>query len=83
MPSFDDGFLFSAFRLTQSQFPSERANAPVTVVRVVVVQRAIGIDVAHVVGVRHDKAYPERFSNSRFIPLFPCGNHGFNLHGQF
>lgn len=64
MPSFDDGFLFSALRLTHSQFPSKRANAPVPVVSVVVVQRAIGVDVADVVGVRRirrNKAYPERF----------------------
>ena len=37
---------------TRSHFPSKRANAPVPVVRVVVVQRTIGIDVADVVGVR-------------------------------
>ena len=57
------------FRLTptRSHFPPKRANAPVPVVSVVVVQRAVGIDVADVVGVRRirrNKMYPKRFTLS-------------------
>lgn len=57
------------FRLmpTRSHFPPKRANAPVPIPRVVVVQRAVGIDVADVVGVRRirrNKMYPKRFTLS-------------------
>lgn len=68
------------FRLapTRSRVPSKRANAPVPVVSVVVVQRAVRVDVADVVRVRRirrNKMYPKRFSSPRFVPLFPRGSH--------
>ena len=58
---------FSAVGLLIRGIPPKRANAPVPVVSVVVVQRAIGIDVADVVGVRRirrNKMYPKRFTLS-------------------
>ena len=67
-------------------FHQSRAHAVVAVVRVVVVQRAVRIDVADVVGVRRIrriKMYPERFSSSRFVPLLPRGRHVLHFKRKF
>ena len=67
-------------------FIAKRAQALVAVVRVVVVQRAVRIDVADVVGVRRIrriKMYPERFSSSRFVPLLPRGRHVLHFKRKF
>ena len=79
------GILLSAVP-TRSHSPPKRANAIVAVVRVVVVQRAVRIDVADVVGVRRIrriKMYPERFSSSRFVPLLPRGRHVLHFKRKF
>lgn len=77
---------FSAVGLLIRGIPPKRANAPVAVVRVVVVQRAVRIDVADVVGVRRIrrfKMYPERFSSPRFVPLLPRGRHVLHFKRKF
>ena len=51
---------FRPFGLLVLGVPPKRANAPVAVVRVVVVQRAGGIDVADVVRIGRYKAYPKK-----------------------
>ena len=84
-PSFHGAILLSAVP-TRSHSPPKRANAIVAVVRVVVVQRAVRIDVADVVGVRRIrriKMYPERFSSSRFVPLLPRGRHVLHFKRKF
>ena len=67
------------FRLmpTRSHFPPKRANAVVPVVRVVVVQRTVGIDVADVVGVRRiRRAKPPipRLRSRRIAPVITFVN---------
>lgn len=50
---------------TQSQLSPERTDSPVAIVSVVVVQSAIGVDIAGIVGVGSYKAHPKRF----YLPL--------------
>ena len=63
MLSFVGGVLLSPYKMaTRTDFcPPKRAHAPRAVVRIVVVQRAVRIDVADVVRVRRvrrNRAYP-------------------------
>lgn len=50
--SFDRWFSVFAIRLLSHKFHQSRANAIVTVVRIVVIQSTVSIDIASIVGVR-------------------------------
>lgn len=86
---------FPPFGVLNPGVPPKRANAPVAVVRVVVVQRAGGIHVADVVRVRRYKSHPKKNAPAllpRRIPSFcrfpepfkvflsPTGRHAFYLN---
>ena len=62
---------FPPFGVLNRGVPSERANAVVAVVRVVVVQRAGGIDVADVVRVGRYKAHPKKNAGRYRRGAFP------------
>lgn len=63
---------FQPFGILVPGILSERANTPVAVVRVVVVQRAGGIDVAHVVRVGRYKVYPKDYRRPNVSAAGSC-----------
>jgi len=51
IPSFDDGVLLSAFRLTHSDYPSKRAQTNIAIEGIRIAKNAGRIDDPHIVGI--------------------------------
>ena len=58
----DRVLLSACYRLLGLTFLSKRANAVVAIVRVVVAQRTVGVDVADIVRIGRYKLFPNSFN---------------------